>query len=429
MRLRHYLPVCAIFLIGLLLCGFAYRGPEPSYEKFPLKISPNGRHISDNQGAPFLMVADVAWQMLRRLSYADAVHYMDVRKSQSFNTFLVQLLPALPGQRNFNKALPFLENNDLSKPNALYFDYLEKIIIAARERKLVVGIVVTRKSWNPVFDSQNGDPWETYGAYVGKRFARYANIIYIVSEEEYQNTVQFNAVSDGIRQNSDNQIIATLSTRSPTGTEGGTKNRSDLRFIIPDSTVTSSEYAAVANWQKSSAEAFSQPFLIANSEFPKEITDQSELIRNQAYQSIMSSAAGFCHMSTIKNFHNTWKVNITRDGAEYIQNFVKIMKGIPWEYMQPDTLEELLPDSLDKHEIGVVSMSNKRMCMMYLPSSRPVKLNLNYLNGTHFGTVWYSPRTGRRWIGEEFKAIDEAIVRPPDAQAGWDWILLIGTKN
>ena len=134
-------------------------------------------------------------------------------------------------------------------------------------------------------------------------------------------------------------------------------------------------------------------------------------------------------MSTIKNFHNTWKVNITRDGAEYIQNFVKIMKGIPWEYMQPDTLEELLPDSLDKHEIGVVSMSNKRMCMMYIPSSRPVKLNLNYLNGTHFGTVWYSPRTGRRWIGEEFKAIDEAIVHPPDAQAGWDWILLIGTKN
>lgn len=429
MRLRQYFPVCAIFSIGLLLCSFAFRGPEPSYEKFPLKISPNGRHISDNQGAPFLMVADVAWQMLRRLSYADAVHYMDVRKSQSFNTFLVQLLPALPGQRNFNKALPFLENNDLSKPNTLYFDYLEKIIIAARERKLVVGIVVTRKSWNTVFDSQNENSWQTYGAYVGKRFAQYANIIYIVSEEEYQNTAQFNAVSDGIRQNSDNQIIAALSTCSPTGTEGGTKNRSDLRFIIPDSTVTSSEYAAVANWQKSSAEASSQPFLIANSEFPKEITDQSELIRNQAYQSIMSSAAGFCHMSTIKNFHNTWKVNITRDGAEYIQNFVKIMKGIPWEYMQPDTLEELLPDSLDKQEIGVVSMSNKRMCMMYIPTSRPVRLNLNYLNGTHFGTVWYSPRTGRRWNGEEFNTTDEAIAHPPDAQAGWDWILLIGTKN
>jgi hypothetical protein len=402
-------------------------GNEVVDPKFPLKISPNGKHIVDSHGSPFLMVADVAWQMLRKLNYTEAIQYMDIRKSQSFNTFLVQLLPALPNQKNYNKVAPF-QDNDLSKPNKAYFDYFEKIIIAAKERNLVVGIVVSRKSWNAIFDTQQKEDWKSYGAYVGKSFAKYSNIIWIVSEEEYQNAFQFKAISDGIRSESDGQILASLNTCSPANMNDDSTNRSDLKFIIPDSTVTPSEYAALANWQKNSAEAALRPFLIANSEFPKEITDQSVLIRNQAYQSILSSAAGFCHMSTIKNFNPTWKANITKDGAEYIHELVKILKGIPWEYMQPDS-PELLLDSADKAEIGIVTLSNKRMAMLYLPDSRPVKLNLSHLNGTQFGAVWYSPRTGRRWAGGDFKSTDEAVVQPPDSQPDWDWILLIGTKQ
>ncbi|MCF0073097.1 glycoside hydrolase family 140 protein [Dyadobacter sp. CY261] len=428
MKIFKLLTYLLFALCCVLLAGFAFQNNEQAPAKFPLKISPNGRHITDNNGTPFLMVADVAWQMLRKLSYTEAVQYMDIRKSQSFNTFLVHLLPALPNQRNFNKVSPFLENNDLTKPNKTYFDYLEKIVLAAEERNLVVGIVVSRQSWNIVFDTQKEDAWKSYGTYVGKRFAKYANIIWIVSEEEFQSASQFKAISEGIRSESDGQIVASLNTCSPTSVNDNSPNHSDLKFIIPDSTVTTAEYAALANWQKTSAEASLRPFLIANSEFPKEITDQSTLIRNQAYQSILSSAAGFCHMSTIKNFNPTWKVNITKDGAEYIHELVKILKGIPWEYMQPDE-PDLLVDSLDKAEIGIISLSNKKMAMLYIPSSRPVRLDLKHLEGTQFGAVWYSPRTGRRWSGKDLKSDEEAIVQPPDSQPEWDWILLIGTKQ
>ncbi|MCF0051461.1 glycoside hydrolase family 140 protein [Dyadobacter sp. LJ53] len=424
-------PRYFIFSILAASCFAAIHASQKSERaipRFPLKISPNGRHITDNNGVPFLMVADVAWQMLRKLGYNEAVHYMDTRKSQSFNTFLVQLLPALPNQRNFNKTLPF-QDNDISKPNKLYFDYFDRIIAAAKERDLVVGIVVSRKSWNAIFDAQNPTVWKNYGTYVGKHFAKYSNVIWIVSEEEYQTAAQYEAIADGIRSVSEGQIIASLSTCSPTSVNDSSKIRSDLKFIIPDSTVTPAEYASLANWQKNSAEAALRPFLIANSEFPKEITDQSVLIRNQAYQSIMSAAAGFCHMSTIKNFNPTWKVNIDKDGAEYIHELVKILKGIPWEYMQPENVSELLPDSTDKAEIGIVSLSNKKMSMLYLPESRPIKLNLSYLNGKDFAAVWYSPRTGKRWSGGEFKEASQAVVQPPDSQPGWDWILLIGAKK
>ncbi len=143
----------------------------------------------------------------------------------------------------------------------------------------------------------------------------------------------------------------------------------------------------------------------------------------------MSAAAGFCHMSTIKNFNPTWKVNITRDGAEYIHNFVKILKGIPWEYMYPETSPKLFPDSLDQKEIGIFSLSNQRMAMMYIPTSRIVKIDLSQLNGNEFRAVWYSPRTGKRWSGGDFPISKEAFINPPDPQPEWDWILLVGAKN
>ncbi|MCE6991675.1 DUF4038 domain-containing protein [Dyadobacter sp. CY323] len=419
---------CCLVVSASVHAKPAFDKSHHAVAKFPLKISPNGRHITDNNGVPFLMVADVAWQLLRRLSYNEAIQYMDIRKSQSFNTVLVQLLPNLPSQKNFAKISPFQGNNDITKPNAAYFDFFEKTIIAAREREMVIGIVISRKSWNAVFDAHNEAAWKDYGAYVSKRFAKFSNVIWIVSEEEYQSASQFKSIAEGIRMHSDGQILASLNTCSPTNLNDSSPNRSDLKFIIPDSTVTPSEYAALANWQKNSAEAALRPFLIANSEFPKEITDQSVLIRNQAYQSILSSAAGFCHMSTIKNFNPTWKINIGKDGAEYIHELVKILKGIPWEYMQPDG-PELLPDSTDRADIGVVSLSNKRMAMLYMPDSRPIKLNLSLMNGSVFGAVWYSPRTGRRWDGGQFKGAEETVVQPPDSQPGWDWILLIGTKQ
>ena len=434
MSLKKFSFIICLLFFGFTAAVFAQKKKIPVSNNFPLRIHPNGKHLTDSNGKPFLMVADVAWQLLRRLSYVDAVNYMDIRKSQSFNTFIVQLLPNLPNQKNFNKTSPFQNNKesgqpDLNQPNKPYFDYLEKVVVAAKERSMVVGIVVSRKSWNVVFDAQKEDSWKEYGAYVGKRFAKHANVIWIVSEEEYQSAAQFKAIADGLRSSTEEQLVASLSTCSPTISIENAPNRSDLKFVIPDSTVSYSEYATLANWQKNSGEISQKPFLIANSEFPKEITDQSVLIRNQAYQSIMSSAAGFCHMSTIKNFNPTWKVNITRDGSEYITHFVKILKGIPWEYMYPDSSLGLLPDSLDQKEIGIFSLSNQRMAMLYIPVAKEIFLDLTKLRGNQFQAVWYSPRTGKRWLGSEIKSGTEARISPPDPLTVWDWILLVGAKN
>ena len=110
--MKTFKSLVGILLACILSLGFVFQKEEQAPARFPLKISPNGRHITDNNGTPFLMVADVAWQMLRRLSYPEAVQYMDTRKSQSFNTFRGHQLPALPKQRNIKKVAPVPDNKD-----------------------------------------------------------------------------------------------------------------------------------------------------------------------------------------------------------------------------------------------------------------------------------------------------------------------------
>ncbi|MCF2444986.1 glycoside hydrolase family 140 protein [Dyadobacter sp. CY345] len=416
--------ILTLFFALQITARASNRQDEADY-KFPLKVSEDGKHLADQNDAPFLVVADVAWQLLRKLDYTSAVAYLDIRKSQAFNTFLVHILPALPTQKNFHKVTPFQVNNEITKPNKAYFDHLEKIIIAARERELVIGLVVSRQSWNTLFETQGEEACRSYGEYIGKRFSKFTNVFWIVSEEENQKAFLARTLTESLRANSENQLIASLSTCAPP--DSLDKNNTDLKVFVPDSTVTDSEYAALAIWQKTIGSSIKSPFLIANSEFP--IKDQSALIRKQAYESLLSSAAGFCHMSTIKNFNPTWKVNILRDGGEYMVRFSKILQGIPWALIQPDTEIKLVQDTTQTSEITVATISNHRMAILYIPTAREFKLDLTKLTGNEFRAVWYSPRTGRRWTGGEFSRTDAAVIVPPDKQPDWDWILLVGAKN
>jgi hypothetical protein len=416
-----------LFWVSALLFSVWQPAAAQSSVKYPLKVSANGRHLEYQDGTPFLVVADAAWQMLRRLRYDDAVQYLDIRKSQAINTILVHLLPALPQQKNVHGAAVF-EDQDLSKPNFAYFDHLEKIILAAQKKDLSVGVIVSRKSWNTIFETQGEAACRAYGAYVSKRLGKFDNVVWIISQEENQESFIYRSVLEGISKYSKGQLIGSFSSCSPTWMVDKQPDP-DIRFIVPDSTVSVGEYGALSAWQRRIGQSYHRPFVVANLELPREVADQSSYIRNQAYRSVLSGSAGFCHSSTIKNFHATWKTNIMRDGTEYLTHLATIMSRFPWALMYPETESLLTQDSTDRADVSTFFLSNKRMAMLYMPSSRSMRLDLSTLKGEEFLAVWYSPRTGKKWPGGDLPIATIATVTPPDAQAGWDWILLIGSKR
>src|SRR5262245_56048623 len=87
----------------------------------PIRVSENGRHFVDAQGAPFYFLADTQWELFRRYSLSEAKLILENRKAKGFSVVMVMLTgvgdgrgPNLDGQR------PWLNDNPAT-PNPAYF--------------------------------------------------------------------------------------------------------------------------------------------------------------------------------------------------------------------------------------------------------------------------------------------------------------------
>ncbi|NJK86875.1 MAG: DUF4038 domain-containing protein [Bacteroidales bacterium] len=68
-------------------------------QKFPLKVSENGRYFTDQEGKPFFYMAETPWLLIQHLTREEIIEFMDLRKEQGFNVLQIHLLPFIPINR------------------------------------------------------------------------------------------------------------------------------------------------------------------------------------------------------------------------------------------------------------------------------------------------------------------------------------------
>ncbi len=388
--------------------------------KFPIKTSLEGNHFLDANGMPFLMVADVAWQMLRKLDQASVVKYLDIRKSQSFNTVLLHALPITPSQKNYYKKTPFIGGN-IAKINPEYFQHLEKIIQEAKARDIAVGVVVNRFGWKDILNDIN---FQSYLTYLKEKFGKYENVIWLFSEG-----VNTNENTETLVDKTNPQLSAELFSRIDSFQNRQNNSKFQFDIIIPDSTNTVKDLANLSQSLRETNRIPSKPLILANTEIPKTIFDGSYLIRQQSYNALNLSVGGYCFQSTIKNFLPTWLDNIKNDGAEYITRLVHILQQVPWPYLVPERSGKFCTFDTTENKLNIELLPNKRLALLYLENSKDIYLNLAYLVGEKFNIVWYSPRTGKRWKGGYVDSGSNVRFTPPEKNEVWDWVLLIGSTQ
>jgi len=59
---------------------------------FPLRITPDGRHLEDATGRPFLVNGDAAWSLMVELDAAQTELYLTNRRDLGIDTVLVNLI-------------------------------------------------------------------------------------------------------------------------------------------------------------------------------------------------------------------------------------------------------------------------------------------------------------------------------------------------
>ena len=139
---------------------------------FPLKVSSNGRYLVDQNGVPFRIQGDTAWQLETDVTLSGLRTYLDDRKAKNFNTVVVQVTnpvryvaasPA-PATKGANGALPFLQNAsggtwdgdpgfagnlvgasgpfhfdaNFATPNDTYFAWIDTLVSEAASRGILI---------------------------------------------------------------------------------------------------------------------------------------------------------------------------------------------------------------------------------------------------------------------------------------------------
>lgn len=138
-------------------------------------------HLSDNRkylmegDKPFFWLGDTAWMMLQKLDRADVEKYLRNRREKGFNviqTVLIQCLPNFTGSGGMASG-----SWDVTKQE--YWKYVDEIVELALDMGMYLGLL---PSWGSFVKSKviNEENIETYARFLGERYQKYPNIIWIL---------------------------------------------------------------------------------------------------------------------------------------------------------------------------------------------------------------------------------------------------------
>jgi len=140
-----------------------------------LYISENGRYLMEGEN-PFFWLGDTAWLMLQKLNKDEMRIYLRNRREKGYNVIQTVLVHTLPGVSESGCSLaPGLKN----VMEADYWQFVDTALDMAAEMGLYLGLL---PSWGSLVKDGvlNRDNITRYAEFLGRRFQKYSNIIWIL---------------------------------------------------------------------------------------------------------------------------------------------------------------------------------------------------------------------------------------------------------
>jgi hypothetical protein len=105
-----------------------------------LRVSPNGRHLVDERGVPFLYLGDTVWTLFKRLSRSEVEEYLENRVAKGLPVVQAYVLRGLEVP-NLDGDLTLVDRHP-TRPNDAFFRNVDHIVNRANLAGLVMGLVV-----------------------------------------------------------------------------------------------------------------------------------------------------------------------------------------------------------------------------------------------------------------------------------------------
>lgn len=150
----------------------------------PLRVSADGRYLTDHAGVPFLLIGDSPHMLFQSLSLADTETYLASRSAAGINAIWVHLLVADyvgsgEKQATYDSIAAFTSADDLSTPNESYFARMDAMIALCAQYGVVAMLdPLDLNGWMATLRTNGTTKAAAYGAWLGNRYKNVPNILW-----------------------------------------------------------------------------------------------------------------------------------------------------------------------------------------------------------------------------------------------------------
>ena len=430
--LRLRLVTAAVAVLGALSAPLTAQEPTQR-----LRVSDNKRFLVTADGQPFFWLGDTAWELFHRLNREEALRYLRNRAARRFTVVQAVALAELDG---LNAPNPYghrpLLKNDPTTPDVKegadndYWDHVDFVVREAGRLGIYIGFLPTwgdkwnqRKGAGPeVFTSENA---EVYGAWLGRRYANAANIIWILGGdrpvESERHAAIIRAMAKGIRTGDGGVHLMTL--HPPGGNGSATWFHDDgwLDFNmrqnghVPEFTgrydQTRVDYARTPIKPVLDGEPIYEDHPVS---FDARRLGHSIAgdVRRPLYWNLFEGAFGhtYGHHSVwqmwapgrtpINNPLMPWHEAIDQPGAAQMQHGRALMESRPFLTRIPDPsiiVTATVPTSVPgagRYQFVATRDEGGTYAMVYAPVGRAFRVRMNAIVGAQVRGWWFNPRTG-----------------------------------
>lgn len=435
-----------------------------------LLVSADGRWLVHADSAPFLWLADTAWELLHRLTLDETEHYFARRRAQGFTVVQTVVLAELNGltEPTPEGLLPF-DDLEPDRPNGAYFSKLDHVIAQADRHGLTVALLPTwgdkvQRWWgvgpaifSPAYREQGMERAKgraaRYGRFLGSRYANARNLVWINGGDRSPGPAErypdeagaevgtevaavWRALARGVREGDGGRHLMTYHPNGGRSSALNFHTEDWLDFNMLQSGHSRRSPPNHALIARDRARTPVKPTLDGEPCYeghPVEMNPELGWFgagdaRRAAYTGFFAGACGHTYgahgvwqflapgRTPISPARTPWRESLALPGAGQLRYLRALLVSRPLTSRRPD------PDLITSGE-GFALRADDQL-LVYLPHREPVALRL----GPQFSGVpasWFDPRTGDARTAEGKLGAYGRTFTPPSSD---DWVLRLEEK-
>jgi hypothetical protein len=439
-----------------------WQGPSVDFKHGKLKVSGNSHFLVFEDGTPFFYLGDTAWELLHRLSKADAEKYLENRRQKGFTVIQAVTLAELDGLNvpNAESEKPLLDN-DPARPNEKYFAHIDWVIKKAEEKGIFIGLLPTwgdkwNKKWGngpEIFTPENA---KIYGKFLGARYVNSPNIIWILGgDRPVETDVHRQIISEtaaGLREGDGGSHLISFHPSGGSGSAQYFHNEKWLDFNMRQNghslSYTERYHMTLKEYNLSPA----KPVIDAEPIYedhpinfnPDENGHSTGAdVRRPLYWDLFSGACGHTY-----GHHSVWQMwsperdqinrplmpwyeAIDQPGATQMIYGRLLIESRPFLTRIPDNsiiVVDRIPTSVPgagAYQFVSTRDQDGTYAMIYAPVGRKFSVRMDVIKGKEVVAWWYNPRNGEaKQIGKYANTGTQTFISPNPGENS-DWILVL----